>query len=615
MMKQIYWLLATVLILSVSCSKDDFSAKQENEGLVNFSFTTAIPQGINTYAYASHEGGAKNVDENSYDLRYILEVWTKDGRLAYRDYQIVPENFATASVTFTANLLAMEYDFVFWADFVDNGTTADLYYKTNDGKSDDDIKNDPTCDKGLTDIQLRQGAGAPAYEVSDEARDAFYAVAAVNLSAATVRENTITLKRPFGKFRLISTDVTGGSAIHAKKSKIQYTGAATFPAGFNALTGVVNTAAAVAIDLSSALLSGVTPEDVVVNGITYSDAQILAVDYIFAAPSQPTLSFNVSVYSDDAATVKISEREISNVPIEANKLTTIIGNFYTNTGLYSILMHNPFDGSFDLDGDDMAAVTDAGVEINGVTWATRNVGTPGKFAATPFDGGYLYQWNSNVPWEIKIPLDPEIHISGYIKPANAILSVGVNRAWNPAWDGNGATQWAAEKDPCPPGWRIPVYAEIVKLFEGFPNPYTPFGMEYPALTAHDAGTIVKLPAYAQASVDKMTTQPVIWVNTDEFDYKVGVIGMIQKAALVESSGGNKMILPCAGWISPVGDVRGYEIGASGTEGDGSRHAAFWVSDDAKRVFFFYHNRKLDDPDWPDRLPAYGHHVRCVRGTK
>ncbi|KAA6321088.1 hypothetical protein EZS27_029221, partial [termite gut metagenome] len=34
-------------------------------------------------------------------------------------------DFATTSVTFSARLLAMEYDFVFWADFVDNVTTED----------------------------------------------------------------------------------------------------------------------------------------------------------------------------------------------------------------------------------------------------------------------------------------------------------------------------------------------------------------------------------------------------------------------------------------------------------------------------------------------------------
>ena len=41
---------------------------------------------------------------------------------------------------------------------------------------------------------------------------------------------------------------------------------------------------------------------------------------------------------------------------------------------------------------------DAGVVINGITWATRNVDEPGKFAARPEDAGMYYQWNSKIPF-------------------------------------------------------------------------------------------------------------------------------------------------------------------------------------------------------------------------
>ena len=44
------------------------------------------------------------------------------------------------------------------------------------------------------------------------------------------------------------------------------------------------------------------------------------------------------------------------------------------------------------------AQEETGVEINGVTWATRNVDAPGTFAAKPEDMGMFYQWNSKVSW-------------------------------------------------------------------------------------------------------------------------------------------------------------------------------------------------------------------------
>ena len=70
---------------------------------------------------------------------------------------------------------------------------------------------------------------------------------------------------------------------------------------------------------------------------------------------------------------------------------------------------------------------DHGVVIDGIRWATRNVGTPGTF------GGGAYQWNRNI----------------------------MDRTEN--WNGNGASVWQRENDPCPPGWRVPTRAEFESL--------------------------------------------------------------------------------------------------------------------------------------------------------
>ena len=41
--------------------------------------------------------------------------------------------------------------------------------------------------------------------------------------------------------------------------------------------------------------------------------------------------------------------------------------------------------------------TDAGVEINGVIWATRNLDAPGTFAQNPHDAGMFFEWTSDNP--------------------------------------------------------------------------------------------------------------------------------------------------------------------------------------------------------------------------
>ena len=85
------------------------------------------------------------------------------------------------------------------------------------------------------------------------------------------------------------------------------------------------------------------------------------------------------------------------------------------------------------------ARTDVGVVIDGLRWATRNVGAPGTFAATPEDPGMFYQWNRNTAW-----------------PATGTVT-----GWNTTYER--ATEWARANDPCPRGWRVPTQAEFNSL--------------------------------------------------------------------------------------------------------------------------------------------------------
>ena len=78
------------------------------------------------------------------------------------------------------------------------------------------------------------------------------------------------------------------------------------------------------------------------------------------------------------------------------------------------------------------------VLINGVKWATRNVGAPGTFVQNPEDYGEYYQWNKgttdNWSWD-------DYYNSDY---------------WN-------STSWLPANDPSPTGYRVPTLAEINSL--------------------------------------------------------------------------------------------------------------------------------------------------------
>ena len=92
-------------------------------------------------------------------------------------------------------------------------------------------------------------------------------------------------------------------------------------------------------------------------------------------------------------------------------------------------------------GQQNSATADRGVEINGVTWATRNVAAPGTFTAKPEEVGMFYQWNRKVAWPA----------TGRVSNWNNSMPIG--------------TEWEKANDPSPAGWRVPTTDEIQKLLD------------------------------------------------------------------------------------------------------------------------------------------------------
>ena len=95
------------------------------------------------------------------------------------------------------------------------------------------------------------------------------------------------------------------------------------------------------------------------------------------------------------------------------------------------------------DEDDVPYISTSidGVVINGVRWATRNVDTPGTFAASPESSGMFFQWNRRKGW-----------------PA-----IGDVMDWEN--EQNTDIYWTRVNDPCPVGWRVPTIQEFMLLSE------------------------------------------------------------------------------------------------------------------------------------------------------
>ena len=317
--------LVTVGLLFSSCQKEEPETSVNGE--VDFSISAGIPSGLTTYAQPelqSHLGGANNLDKEVYDLRYILEVWTDEAtpQLAYKEI-ITEDNFG--GVTFKARLLAKKYNFVFWADFVNEGGEDNLVYNA------DELTAITYAD--LTDRRAGQ-----------DLADAYYAVVPVDLTTAGQTMKQVTLKRPFGKIRLIATDQLSGNLQTERPSSTEVVyGNYNVPTTFNALTKEASGSAA-----AGSYIFTPQTEEYVLNGTAQNKTgYVLGYDYIFSSDEVPSYAFNVTVKSESG---QIGYRELSNIPVAENKLTTVIGNFYTNEGALDVIVEDPFDNeeSFDV---------------------------------------------------------------------------------------------------------------------------------------------------------------------------------------------------------------------------------------------------------------------------
>ena len=314
------------LLFASSCQMDEPDSGTLT-GEVDFSITAGIPSGITTYSPAdgnafSHMGGANNVDATSYDLRFILEVY--DGEtLAYRDVQSVDENFTAATVNFNARLLAKSYTFVLWADFVNEGSVENLYYNADN----------------LKEISYTETVRNDVNTLSTDIADAYSANKVIDLSTSSKSES-ITLTRPFGKIRLLATDkdIVNNVSETPVSVKLDF-GSVKFPSCFNALKGDVTGEIEIETITTSAVLENATSAD---GSMEYDGAYLLGYVYAFASTPQAAYPIDVTVYSDAAAANQIGHRELTNIPVSANKLTTVVGNFYSNEGNLEVKVEDMF---------------------------------------------------------------------------------------------------------------------------------------------------------------------------------------------------------------------------------------------------------------------------------
>lgn len=294
------WILAAAALVGCAETENNLNVKFDGEQLVTLNIS--LPESkTRTDNESSAKGGYTNIDWAEYDLRYQIEIYDATGTtLAQpRITEILPTggNFEKA-VSLT---VGRSYKVYAWADFVaekegENPQT-DLHYNTADFEA----------------ITYKDGV-----KINDESADAYCGTGTIDDNN---RNLTLSLARPLGKLRVVTNDAHLLSfEQYPDNVALSYTKA--IPTGYNLKTGAVIADDDTYKPTAAAAMVAYGDE-------TAADAaRTLMSAYIFGGAST-TVQFQLAVKDDTADIYTLTVG--TDVPVVANKLTTLKGAMLTDT--------------------------------------------------------------------------------------------------------------------------------------------------------------------------------------------------------------------------------------------------------------------------------------------
>lgn len=301
---------ALAALTFASCQKEKADGNMEDQSsVVSINLTSPL---MGTKAFAD----GKTVDVVHV---HVYKVGANDA-LTY----ITPSGNATPSqdvemiggrATYSTRLVTGQtYTFVFWAEKSGNG-----HYTYN-----------PTNQTIAVNYASATG--------NDESRDAFYAVLK-NVKITGAYSQSVTLTRPFAQ---VNFGVTTADMAAANAAGITVTGAAvkcTHVANqLNLLDGTVSG------DVTAAFATNALPtsETLSVAGTTYT---YVAMNYVLVGKDASTISDITLTLEATGAESATPEYTYTNVPLQGNYRTNIVGDLFTSPASINITVDSRFDGN------------------------------------------------------------------------------------------------------------------------------------------------------------------------------------------------------------------------------------------------------------------------------
>ena len=303
------------------------------------------------YLQASTKNDGYRVDWGDVDLRYTLEVYDAAEDYAnatpVKDRQVIIVD-EYMPVTFDLRLIPnRDYRFVVFADFVADGASSNPSLE-----SQSELGLHHQIGATLGDITIKDDA------INDECTDAYFATKDITISKSSTQ--SIVLKRPYGKVRVITTDLAElNTNIIPAKVQVCYT--AAHPQTFNAITGVIGAEDDTKIvtfdceynegvgqnSLANHFYTKGYDEMVVTNSdnVTRHSHMTLFTDYILAVDEhQSSINFDMSLIDGDGGVIKTTQF-CTEIPVQRNHLTTVIGNLLTTATEINVTIDDNFKNS------------------------------------------------------------------------------------------------------------------------------------------------------------------------------------------------------------------------------------------------------------------------------
>ena len=328
-MKRFLALLALVLGV-VSCQTEPEGLNVNVGGEVDTIINVTIPEaetraGGSNSAAGAFANGVLGTESDNTTMRYILQVYYKDGETYVKSAERKVEWSDGKTVAFDVRLVPeRNYQFVVWADVVTDGKhDTDNHYNTSD----------------LENITLLS-----EWKAMDESRDAFTATELIENFNASKPIN-ITLKRPFAKLRVVTTDIKNltNLGIVPTTATVEYT--TKHRVSFNALEGK---AAGESLDNKAHTYDIAQYTNESNTGAEYT----LFADYFFA--EDDVVKFNFNVYEDAAKTKLIKTNSLNtDINVKRNYLTTIKGNILTENNGFTVTIDDVFNGETEYKVEDI----------------------------------------------------------------------------------------------------------------------------------------------------------------------------------------------------------------------------------------------------------------------